>query len=316
MGPRLIYTGSPLDRVAERRADVAWVRELLSLESLRVVPVWRDKNLVGGTRLPEARHLVGPAARALLEIGETWVLLGIRDNTPHVAVDLSAHEPDVFDAHIPDEADFLDLRATGGQIEAGEAPVLALARGLMYWHRTHQFCPNCGSRTRVTDAGHVRRCTNESCGRSHFPRTDPAVIMLVSHLFPDGVERCLMGWSTRWDMRMYSTLAGFVEPGESLEEAVAREVWEESGVPVTDVVYKGSQPWPFPASIMLGFRARALSSELNIDEEEMRECRWFSRGDLHAFGEFHDDLPPEAPRLPRKDSIARFLIEDWLQDAG
>ncbi len=313
MVKKLAYTGSPLDRMAARRADPAWMAEILAHKALRVVPVWRDRNLLTRTERPEALHLTGAGTRALLGLGATPVVLGVRDGTPHIAVDLSHHEPDVFQHHLPDEADFADLRAAGGLLDPAEASVLAAARGMQHWHKSHKFCAWCGSATEPASAGHVRKCANGTCGRSHFPRTDAAVIMLVTHTFPDGVERCLLGWSKRWDIRMYSTLAGFVEPGESLEEAVARETREEAGVivPVEDVIYKGSQPWPFPASLMLGFQAVASNPALDVEEEEMRECRWFARQELAAFGEYHDTGDTSAPRLPRPDSIARELIEDW-----
>jgi NAD+ diphosphatase len=147
----------------------------------------------------------------------------------------------------------------------------------------------------------VRRCPNPACGATHFPRTDPAVIMLVV----DG-ERCLLGRQSQWPPGMHSTLAGFVEPGESLERAVAREVREEAGIEIDDVAYHSSQPWPFPSSLMLGFTARATTTELRVDTTELEAARWFEKDWLLA----HED--DDAFRLPRRDSIARRLIEDWL----
>jgi NAD+ diphosphatase len=146
------------------------------------------------------------------------------------------------------------------------------------------------------------------------PRTDPAVIMLVVRGGGDRPHQCLLGNNTKMPNGVYSTLAGFVEPGESLEEAVAREVYEEAGVRVTDVTYTGSQPWPFPASIMLGFRATAVTTDIDIDPQELDDARWFTAEDLRTFGEWADDDADR--RLPRKDSIARALIETWLADIG
>src|SRR5262249_49094954 len=153
---------------------------------------------------------------------------------------------------LADEVEFTDLRRVGPLLERFEGSLLAYARGITYWHQRHRFCGVCGAPTRSRDAGHVRVCLNETCKTQHFPRTDPAVIMLVH----DG-DRCLLGRQSVWPTGMHSTLAGFVEPGESLEEAVAREVREETAIEVTDVAYHSSQPWPFPSSVMLGFHARA-----------------------------------------------------------
>src|SRR5262249_4560440 len=153
--------------------------------------------------------------------------------------------------------------------------LLAYARGLMHWHARHGFCGVCGSRTESASAGHVRKCTNPDCGASHFPRTDPAVIMLVH----DG-DKALLGRQKVWPQGMYSTLAGFVEPGESLEETVRREVYEETGIAVGEVVYHSSQPWPFPASLMIGFHAEARSRTINRVDSELEDAGWFSRAEL------------------------------------
>jgi NAD+ diphosphatase len=183
-----------------------------------------------------------------------------------------------------------------------EGALLALARAIMFWHARHRYCGLCGSPTRSEEAGHMRRCTNPACNTMHFPRTDPAVIMLVT----DG-HRALLGRNKNFPLPgMYSTLAGFVEPGESLEDAVAREVREESGIEVAAVHYHSSQPWPFPANIMLGFHAEARTTEITIDYGELEDARWFTRDWLTS----HTD--DDSFRLPRLDSIARRLIEDWL----
>ena len=180
---------------------------------------------------------------------------------------------------------------------------MAHARGLIYWHQRHRFCSLCGSPAEIRDAGHMRRCGNADCAAEHFPRTDPAVIMLVA----DG-DRCLMGRQAEWPTGLYSTLAGFVEPGESLEEAVAREIWEEAGITVRDVRYHSSQPWPFPASLMLGFYATATSTEISLNRDELDDARWFHRNDLRN--------PGEGMRLPRQTSISRRLLDDWLAGEG
>jgi len=178
--------------------------------------------------------------------------------------------------------------------------MLAYARGILHWHRQTRFCGVCGSPTELREAGHLRVCTNPACAAHHFPRTDPAVIMLVSR-----GDRCLLGRKSEWPDGMYSTLAGFVEPGESLENAVAREVMEETGVAISNIRYHSSQPWPFPASLMLGFYATAETEEINYDPAELEHARWFTRAELADGG-------AGIRHRPRSDSIARRLIETWV----
>lgn len=206
---------------------------------------------------------------------------------------------------------FVDLRQVGPMLDAHEAALLAYARGILGWHRRTRFCGVCGSPTGSHHAGHMRRCEDARCATEIYPRTDPAVIMLVERIPADGSPRqCLLARHSRLPARAYSTLAGFVEPGESLEEAVAREVMEETGVRVSRVTYQSSQPWPFPASLMVGFLALAASEEITIDHTELDEARWFTAAEVAAFGEWEDDSAPF--RLPRKDSIARVLLDTWM----
>jgi NAD+ diphosphatase len=292
------YAAAGIDRVGHRRKDSAWLEARLVDPGTRFLPIWRSQNLVlQGT--PRAVFL---APDALTQLASEPVLLGLDEERAFFAVDLSEHETPLDLLIIEDEVEFTDLRRIGPLLERVEGSLLAYARGITYWHQRHRFCGVCGSPTRYSDAGHVRVCSNPACGASHFPRTDPAVIMLVH----DG-DRCLLGRQKVWPTGMHSTLAGFVEPGESLEEAVAREVKEETAIEVTDVTYHSSQPWPFPCSIMLGFHARAVSSEISVDESELQAARWFER-DWLLTHEDGDDF-----RLPRRDSIARRLIEDWLR---
>jgi NAD+ diphosphatase len=247
---------------------------------------------------PQAVLLTGEAAGALRMAGGPWAWLGEWEGRQVFAVDCSTADDPI--PLLPAEmGSFADLRQVAGLLPPGEASVLAHARGLMHWRTKHRFCGVCGGVCEPRSAGHAMSCT--ACNTQHFPRTDPAVIMLVVR-----GDRCLLGHSQRFpNTTMYSTLAGFVEPGESLEEAVRREVAEESGIKVGHVRYHSSQPWPFPSSIMLGFHAEGLSEEITIDPEELRDARWFSRDDLRN----HQQL---GFSLPRVDSIARRLIEDWL----
>ncbi len=302
-----IYTGSPLDRAAGRREDAAWIAAALDHPETLVVPVWRSRNLMRGVEAgrPEAVFLTGTAAASVRRSGGAagvpWAFLGLQGLKPVFAVDISAAEDPL--ALLPAEpGSFTDLRAVAGALPGADASVLAHARALLHWRTRHRFCGVCGAACEARSAGHVMHCT--VCDTSHFPRTDPAVIMLVHR-----GDCALLGHSRRFPAStMYSTLAGFVEPGESLEEAVAREVFEEAGVRVGRTHYHSSQPWPFPASIMLGFLAEALSEEITIDPTELQDARWFSRAQIR-------DPQAHGFSLPRPDSIARRLIEDWAAAA-
>jgi NAD+ diphosphatase len=293
------YTGSPLDRASDRRDDEAWIAHHLAHPDSLFVPLWRARSLVRAAPAGhEAVLLTGEAAGALRMAGGPWAFLGMWGARACFAVDGSAAEdplpllPEGFGV-------FQDLRTLAGTLPGPEASLLAHARGLMHWRTRHRFCGVCGAACEPRSAGNAMACTG--CGAQHFPRTDPAVIMLVLR-----GDRCLLGHSKRFpNATMYSTLAGFVEPGESLEEAVRREVREESAIEVGQVLYHSSQPWPFPASIMLGFHAEALSEEIRVDREELADARWFAADELRR----HEAL---GFSLPRVDSIARRLIEDWL----
>jgi NAD+ diphosphatase len=313
------YSHPGFERAGLRRRDPAWIVERVADPSSLFVPVWRNQNLVVELHDGQAQAVVlepaniaavlGMNAEQRLLAGEV-VFLGVTEERAHFALDLSPIEAPLDMLQSPALAAsggaaaamrFADLRQVGPRIERREGALLALARAMVFWHQRHRYCGLCGNPTRSEEAGHVRRCTNPDCNTMHFPRTDPAVIMLVT----DG-RRALLGRSKNFVPGMYSTLAGFVEPGESLEDAVAREVREETGIEVGAVHYHSSQPWPFPANIMLGFYAEALTDEIAVDYGELEDARWYERDWLLS----HVD--DDAFRLPRLDSIARRLIEDWL----
>lgn len=301
--PRManFYESGPLDRRAVYRGDTAWIQTLLTNPDTRVFPVWQGCNLVSEendllTGAPQPVFL--KANDRLVAEASTLIFLGMLEETAFFAADYSH----LAEAPVADGA-FRDLRAVGPIMPHDEGSILAYARGLAYWHGRHKFCGLCGSSTVSGSAGHVRHCTSRDCGAQHFPRTDPAVIMLIH----DGAGNALLGRQKNWPPGMHSTLAGYVEPGEGLEDAVAREVMEESGIAVRDIHYHSSQPWPFPSSIMLGFVAEAITTEINLDDDELESANWFSRNDLLNSPE------DETFRLPRRDSIARRLIETWLK---
>ncbi len=342
VNPKLKYADLPLAQAGDRRKDGDWLAKRHARSDSCVVPVWRDRNLLddmaekalptGASPLETAleapavsavsaasavsatstvRALCeGDAAKRMLDSGGETVFLGMQDDRAVFAVDLSGCEEDEA-AVMAGGGTFVDLRRIGPFIDAPAAALMAYARGMIYWHRGNGFCGRCGHATESRDGGHRRQCTRAECGRMAFPRTDPAVIMLVEHRPDDGRPPvCLLGNHYRRPGNVYSTLAGFVEPGESLEETVAREVFEEVGIRVSAVSYQASQPWPFPSSIMLGYRARAETTEIVVDRQELKEARWFTAEEIRDFGEWGDELAAHA--LPRRDAIARFLVDAWV----
>ncbi len=291
------YISTQLDRRAYRREDTTWLEEKIVHSESLIIPIWRSQNLVTSLDNP------GPAFLKhadIMEQAQDIVFMGKTEGRAVFAIGLDdSREISDFNKGI-----FCDLRAVGQQMVMEDGALLAYARGIIHWHKHHKFCGACGSLTKSHSAGHMRKCENKNCGKLHFPRTDPAVIMAIH----DGADHLLLGRHSSWAIGSHSILAGFVEPGETLEQAVAREVWEEVGLKAHNISYKYSQPWPFPSSIMLGFFAEAdRSAKLTIAAEELEDAKWYSRAELLNSPE--DD----SFRLPRKDSISRRLVEDWLK---
>ena len=204
-----------------------------------------------------------------------------------------------------------DFRTCLPLLTSRDASILAYGKALSYWHVHHQYCGFCGHKSCAYDGGHMRKCQNESCHRESFPRTDPAVIMLVEYQPKNGPAKCLLAQHHRIGSQVVSTLAGFVDPGESLEEAVSREVLEEAGIEVNDVTYMASQPWAFPSSMMVGFFATTKNPELNIDHDEIADAHWFTAEEIRKFDNWGDD--GDNFQIPRQESIARYLIDHWLE---
>ena len=272
------------DRVGERRVDEAWLAGTWHEPTSRILALAR-------TRLPVADDDAGLRWQGSGDLPEDGlrIFLGERDGVPHFA--LVVDEP-------TDGGRWATLRAVVHTLREPDAGFAVHAVALAEWHASHQFCPRCGGRLRATVAGHVLTCAQ--CSRQQFPRSDPAVIMMVTH-----GDRALLGRQASWPEGRYSTLAGFVDPGESLEEAVVREVAEETAVRVTDVTYFGNQPWPFPQSLMIGFFARAVSTEISVDHNEISDARWFTREQMLAEAE------AGTLALPGGISISRSLVEAW-----
>ena len=291
------FAGGTLDRATEKREDLEWVDSCRRHADARVVPIWRSRNLVTGAADKKGYDPVflEPATtRDLGVIDDEWVLLGLDEGRPVFAAELTG----LIEA--PLVGQFHDLNKIGAMLGQSEGSLLAYARAMIKWSCGQRFCGTCGDPTRLIHGGHVRRCENQACQTEHFPRTDPAIIVLV-----EDDDLCLLGRKEIWPKGVYSTLAGFVEPGESLSEAVIREVREESGIEVGSVRYQSSQPWPFPGSLMVGFHAVRVGGELRVNDRELADARWFHRDDFTRRNEI-------GFRLPGRVSVSRRLIQEWL----
>ena len=307
------FGGSGLDRAAELRADTQAIEALAREEGTRFIVFWKGKPALFADA---SLAFVAPGAAILADASEAPVFLGRDDAGALFAVTLdrwdSDEMPNTLDAFVdtsqqrhpglPDGAHFTELRTVLGGLAARGAELLATAKAVLGWHRSHRFCARCGTQSQMADAGWQRQCP--ACGARHFPRTDPVVIMLILH-----GNSVLVGRSPGWPQGMYSLLAGVVEPGETLEAAVRREVSEEAGVRVGNVGYLVSQPWPFPSSLMFGCVGYATTTELVIDPKEIDDARWVSREEMaEVLRGTHSEINP-----PRQGAVARFLIEGWLE---
>ena len=289
-----VFAGAFVDRSGEMRKDADWLTEALTNEETRFVPVWGDHCLVGGDPL-QLMLLERHQIENFLD-EHNQIFLGLFRGKPAFAVSIAAEGAPPY----PELGEFQELRYLGTVLPADEANLAAHARGLVLWHSSQLFCGRCGSSARPDAGGNSRRCVNSECGREIFPRVDPAIIVLVTD-----ADRCLLGRQSGWPEGLYSTIAGFVEPGESLEDAVRREVYEETNVRVAAIRYNSSQPWPFPSSLMLGFVAEAdtsVAQEIRMNDGELEDARWFTRKEFCS----------GFPKLPFKISIVRRLVESWL----
>ena len=299
----LYYSQMMLDRASNERKDKNWLLSQMGPQS-RWLLIDNDANLVD-THRNELCFLNRDEVTGL-DLANA-IFLGKDDEHSYFALDITSQSQQLqFDNP---NTSFIDMRQVGRNLPMTQGSIGVLARGLCYWHKTHCFCGRCGQPNRPVEAGHARGCTNPKCRHMTFPRTDPAVIMLVTHTFSDGVERCLLGRQASWPEGVFSTLAGFVDPGETLEQAVIREVMEEAGVEAYDPQYIASQPWPFPSSLMLGFIAKAKTTDIFVEQDELEQAKWFSRAELNTFSQWGDTAP--GYKLTREDSISRYLVEYW-----
>jgi len=309
------FGGGGLDRAAHLRGDAQGLVAHLAAPETRIVPVWRGKPAFRGEGTVDLVS-VAPGDGLLADAAGAPVFLGLARNRAWFAQDISTWQPDqpevapgqFFDAtqqvHPALEgARFAELRGVMAGLSMLDAELVATAKAIMGWHRSHGFCSACGVASEVTQAGWQRTCP--ACGTHHFPRTDPVVIMLITL-----GNSVLVGRSPGWPEGMYSLLAGFLEPGETVEAAVRREVVEEAGVRVGAVDYLASQPWPYPSSLMIGCRGAALSRDITLDPNELEQAMWVTREEmLEAFAGRHPVIQPA-----RNGAIAHFLLRNWLAD--
>ena len=291
MNSQNVFAGAFVDRWGHRREDPDWLAEAVQSSESRFVAVHGDKCLASG----EPFHAILLDRHDVEEFlsEQELIFLGKFRDKPAFAFGLDAST----EAPYQDKGEFHDLRYLGNVLPADEANLVAHARALVLWHRMQKYCGRCGSQSRAESGGNSRICIEPDCSTVLFPRVDPAIIVLVSRQ-----DQCLLGRQPSWPEGRYSTIAGFVEPGESLEDAVRREVSEEANILVENIEYHSSQPWPFPSSLMLGFTAEALSEDILLNDGELEDARWFTRKQLRS----------GFPKLPYRLSIARRLVDDWL----
>jgi NAD+ diphosphatase len=286
------FSGNVLDRASDRRSDGAWLAAQQATGLF--LPFWQNRPFLvkdRATFLPWREEWRGV----------TRVFLGLEGAQPLFAVALAGDDEPALG-----EGSFADMRASAFILPARDTAIAGQAKALLDWHKRHGFCPNCGHATDMKDGGYRRLCP--ACSAEHFPRTDPVVIMLPVLKNEDGGEQCLVGRSPRFPPLLHSAFAGFIEPGESMEEAVRRELWEEVRLKVGAVRYHASQPWPFPSSLMLGCYAEAQGRNFKIDGHEIEAARWLTKDEVRArlANKIEDEM-----KLPATIAIAHYLIRDW-----
>ena len=304
--PYIYFGNSPLDRAAEFRTDGDTLRAFTERADVKILAIADNAPLAHAQadRRPRPAWLSAAEARRLIGTDTPdWIFLGRWDDAPYFAVDAANADREAIEAETG--AAFTSLRGLAiDGLRSREAAIIAQAKALVDWHERHRFCANCGAATDCTDAGYRRLCP--ACGHNHFPRTDPVAIVL-----PTMDDRCLLGRSPHFPENVYSAIAGFIEVGETLEAAAAREVYEEAGVHIDEVVYRFSQPWPFPSTLMIGCAARALTEEITLRDGELADARWFTRAEVAAALAGAADAPIATPP---PFAIATQLLGAWLAE--
>jgi len=306
----IMFANNPLDRAGHLRNDPDWQKEQRQSENSLFVPFWHLQPLalppIAADEGPDIGWLPASAFGALMAQERPIIFLGLnKREKPLFAVDISDLADPENSGPFANMGKFEDLRALAarGDMSTGDLAIMAQAKAMLDWHLRHRYCAQCGEQTDLLEAGYKRQC--KSCNTEHFPRTDPVVIMLT--IDPEG-DRCLVGRQPGWPANMYSALAGFVEPGETIEQAVAREMMEEAGIEVDDVHYVATQPWPFPASLMIGCIATARTTDITIDGQELEEAKWVLRSDIEKSLNGHGPIG-----VPPSMAIAHQLLVHYIQ---
>lgn len=293
------YTFSRFNKLSEKRMDAKWIKEKIFSSSSKIVLIKDLKIQVENSTNYKPVFLSIKDFKNYPDIS-TFTFLGEMEGISYFCID--SKEIKEEESYLS-FGEFLELRNIANFIEKDYAALIAYARAMVYWHNNHKYCGICGSKTITKDAGHKIICSNPHCSAEHFPRIDPAIIVIVNK-----DDKCLLAHQAKWPPGRYSTLAGYVEPGESLEQAVQREVLEETGIHLNNISYHSSQPWPFPSAIMLGFKAQASDEKIFLDRKELEDAQWFSRNDIIS------KLKNNSLILSPKDSISLQLIQSWFNE--
>jgi len=302
----LVFTGNCFDRASHLRNDANWLAEQKQDPKSRFLPMHRLKALI---QLGEGSRIdwrTTDEVQDYLNDESILIFLGLLDGIAHFAIDVSKIENPKAP---PNEnwGKFIDVRSISAQLNAHEAGTLAQARSMLAWHESHKFCSVCGSPSQLKDSGYCRKCVREECGGTHFPRTDPVAIMMVTR-----GDKCLLGYGPHFPKEQYSALAGFIEPGETIEQGVRREILEETNIQVGDVRYHSSQPWPYPSSLMIGCFAEALTEDITIDPVELAHADWFTKDEARDM--LARSLTRETPRMSPPLAIAHQLAKAWVEE--
>ena len=302
------FAGSPLDRASEKRTDSNWIDSKRRDPSSLVLPMWRLEPFILGSEKSgppiELGLIRAGIADSFIDAGALCIFLGLDGGRAVFAVDVSEASDPANVGPLAGLGYFRDARVAGSIVSIKQSAIIAQAKAMIDWHQRHGFCPRCGAPTKILDAGYRRLCSK--CNAEHFPRVDPVVIMLATY-----GDACLVGRGKQFPPGMFSALAGFVEPGETIEEAVRRELMEEASVKVGEVTYYATQPWPFPSSLMIGCFAKAASRDCKVDENELAEVRWLERG---VARDLIEGKQMEGLRVPPPIAIAHHLIKTWALD--
>jgi len=299
------FAGSPLDRASEKRTDSNWIESRRRDPSSLVLPMWRLEPFILGSEKSgppiELGLIRAGIADSFVDAGALCIFLGLDGDRAVFAVDVSEASDPANVGPLAGLGYFRDARVAGSIVSIEQSAIIAQAKAMIDWHQRHGFCPRCGAPTKIMDAGYRRLCGK--CNAEHFPRVDPVVIMLATY-----GNACLVGRGKQFPPAMFSALAGFVEPGETIEEAVRRELMEEASVKVGEVTYYATQPWPFPSSLMIGCFAKAESRDSKVDENELAEVRWLER---EVARDLIEGKQVEGVRVPPPVAIAHHLIKTW-----